>query len=214
MRKRFSFSEDTRRNIGIVIGAGVIIALIAGGMAIHERIFGGAEVAGSSTASSLAVPEGPVQTEVQEWFEDDLGNLGHPYPSGGTAPQVVDLLPQVQGATFVSADSVMMTVEVPSAYVEPDAEPGSMTYVVYRRGDIAALEALEWRCQWAGAYVDAEEAGDTAAATQAREALESFSDLEAVQGLPVARENESELQPVLDGDLEAGREWLAAKCGA
>ncbi|WP_182141749.1 hypothetical protein [Schaalia sp. JY-X169] len=210
----FKFSPETKRSVLIVVAAGLIIALASGTWAMFGQIFGDKD-ASSTTASEvgLATPEGPVPAEVTEWFMDDLGNLGQPFPEGAGTPEVPDLLPQVKGSKFISGDKTSITIEIPENYVDPEAEDGVMTYAVYRRGDISVLEALLWRCDWAEAYIDAETADDAAGAATARGHIEGFSELQAVQGLPVARQNEEEMAPVLDGDTDSARGWLKEKCG-
>lgn len=207
------FSDETKRSIWIVVAAGIVIAFVSGTWGMLQSILGDDEDAPSPTDSALAVPAGPVPEEVDGWFADDLGTLERPYPQGVATPTVEELLPQVKGSTFVSGDDKMITIEYPTNYVDPAGDAEESTYGVYRRGDLAVLEALRWRCDWAQSFVEAEAAEDDSAISVAREQLESFSGLSAVEGLPVAKQNAVELEPVLGGSVESGRQWLAEKCG-
>ncbi len=208
------FSGETKRSIWIVVAAGLAIALIGGTWAMLGEIFGWNSATPSSTSDSkVATPHGPVPAEVEEWFSSDLGTLGRPYPSGMEPPGLEVLLPQVKGSQLVSADSTSVTLEYPANYVDSEEDPDVMTYAVYRRGDVSVLEALYWRCDWAEEYVTATENNDEAARQTAREQLESFPEIEAVAGLPVAKNNEDELGPVLAGDSQSAKKWLADKCG-
>lgn len=207
------FSDETKRNIWIVVAAGVVIAFVSGTWGMLQHIFNDGEDAPVQAQSSLTTPSGATPEEVRDWFSVDLGNLGRPYPTTTTPPTVEELLPQVQGSTFVSGDDSMLTIEYPATYVDPGEDADATTYAVYRRGDIAALEALRWRCDWAQAFVEAGANGDEQGMTQAREQLEAFPDLLAVEGLPVAKQNAEELEPVLVGDSASGERWLRDKCG-
>ncbi len=212
------FSDQTKRNIWMMVGVAAVIAMLSGTWAMLSQVLGWDEETprGGTTAkeSGLLIPQGPVSGEAVDWFEEDLGTLERPYPEGSGPWQVEELLPHVRGATLIDADQTSLTLEYPALYVDGEAEVGENTYAVYRRGDIAVLEALQWRCAWAEAFVQAEEDGDSAAAALAREHLEAFPTLTAVEGLPAAKQNATELEPVLEGDHESAAQWVAEKCVA
>lgn len=211
-----AFSDETKRSVWMMVFTAIVIAMIGGTLAMWDQIFGdnSAAVPELPHTSTLAQPSGPVPDEVTEWFAEDLGTLGHPYPEGLSSPQVSQLLPQVQGSAYITSTAQTITLEVPSTYVDEEAKEGETTYAIYRRGDVAYLEALWWRCDWVETLVEAEESGDTSTVTTAREQLEAFPDLEALAPNPsVAKNHEDELSEVLAGDTEAGRLWLAQSCG-
>ena len=210
------FSDGTKRSVTIMIAAAAVIALVAGTWAMLGQIFGwSAETESAPPTSGLAVeiPSGPVPPEVEAWFAEELAEFDAPFPAGATLPTVSDLLPQVKGSRLVSEDNRSLTLEYPARYVDIEEPEDDVVFAMYRRGDISVLEALAWRCDWAEAFVSAKEGGDKAKQAEARSYLEDFPDLEVVKGLPVAKQNEAELEPVLDGDLASAKEWLSAKCG-
>ncbi len=209
------FSDETKRSIWIIVAVGVALALVSGTWAMLQEIFKGDTDSGSvsSTESGLVMPSGPVPAEVETWFAEDLGNLGQPYPEGVSVAAVPDLLPHVKGSTLKSSDNDSITIEMPKNYVDAEAKEGETTFGVYRRGDIAVIEALQWRCDWANAYATAVEGEDPAAAKEAQRYLELFPEIEVVKGLPVARENESELETLLVDDPAQARQWVTEKCG-
>lgn len=209
-----AFKPETKRSIWIMVIAGIAIAMIGGTLALPKALFpeGQSEDAVGSAASYLT-PSGPVPPEATTWFSKELGELPIGYPEGKTTPEVQELLPHVKGSSVKTSDSKTITLEIPTRYVDPEGEEGTVTYSVYRRGDISVLEALWWRCDWVEELVAAEKDGDEAEVKVARENLEAFSTFDVLQGTVAAKAHDKELADVISGDIAAGETWLKESCG-
>lgn len=210
-----AFKPETKRSIWIMVIAGIAIAMIGGTLALPKALFPDdqSEDDAVSAAPSFQTPSGPVSEEARAWFQEDLGALPIAYPEGKETPAVEQLLPHVKGSTVKTSDSNTITLEIPTRYVDPAGEEGTMTYSVYRRGDISVLEALWWRCDWVEELVAAEKDGDEGGATVARANLTEFGDFEVLRGTAAAKTHEKDMAEILTGDVAAGETWLKESCG-
>lgn len=211
-----AFKPETKRSIWIMVIAGIAIAMIGGTLALPKALFPGEQSGNSeatATTPAFQTPSGPVPQEARVWFEEDLGMLPVAYPEGKGAPTVEELLPHVKGATVKTSDSNTITLEIPTRYVDPEGEEGTMTYSVYRRGDIAVLEALWWRCDWVEELVSAEKEGNEGEAAAARANLEEFPTFDVLRGTVAAKAHEKDMVSILAGDVAASETWLKESCG-
>lgn len=210
-----AFKPETKRSIWIMVIAGIAIAMIGGTLALPKALFPGDQSEGGapSAAPSFQTPSGPVPEEARAWFQEDLGALPIAYPEGKETPAVEQLLPHVKGSTVKTSDSNTITLEIPTRYVDPEGEEGTMTYSVYRRGDVSVLEALWWRCDWVEDLVAAEKDGDEDEVAVARRNLEEFPTFDALAGTVAAKTHEKDMAEILSGDVAAGETWLKDSCG-
>lgn len=179
---------------------------------LAETFFGDEEMAGYAQAN-------PVPIELVDFSSGELSEFTEVFPEGVSEPELVHLFPSAAGATVEEADGsdgglrIFSPSENPAtarslSQTEDEADEG--IHLVFASGDIVVAKALRWQCAWTAEYVDAVEADDAALAEAAATELRKFPTLDVIvtYNPELAASHESLVEPVLEGDMEAGKRFV------